>query len=423
MSLKELIKVIEDLEEEKDSIWKKYNTTEDIKLNDRYDGSQAIAFLSKGNYQPYINIVNKYLNKYRHKKKRFSYTKSKPYEKNMLLLKYYLAKYTEKELYKKLNAKDRPKIKMTSTEFNNKNCIKPLLRQEILYEPNIKIQERFYNYANPFSDYSKGEEFTKAHLPKNIDYTGHDKHLHYWVDFANKNLGGGALSPHGFVQEEIMTYLMIQFLDILADKVISQPETPLYKIPNFGSIILENLIVTGQVTHDCSKNMEKGKSFYGSSVTKFLKDKFYISTDPKNESEEYEYDEAFDKILYKRKDDEIIYGHVIAIDADRYYDYNKKESIDNYNVSELRRIFLKAFSAFYHVKQKNKNKIINIHTGAWGCGAFNNHLPTMLAVQYLAAKYAKIDQIHFWVITKEEDRNIENIKDNAMKIREKILNN
>ena len=196
--------------------------------------------------------------------------------------------------------------------------------------------------------------------------------------------------------------------------------------PLFWSSVLpsKNLIVTGQVKDKYARDMERGKSFYGSYATKFLKDTFDISNDPNNPSDEGKYNSAFDNIFYKSKDDKIIYGHIIAIDADEYRDSNKKTSIDSYKVCELRRIFLKAFSAFYHVKQKNKNKIINIHTGAWGCGAFGNHLPTMLAVQYLAAKYAKIDKIHFWVITKNKKYlNKNNIKNNARKIKDKILNN
>lgn len=317
----------------------------------------------------------------------------------------------------------RPRQKMVILKKNlAKYMVNKLKECRIIPIHIISTNSTLFSKIMPTYFFSNQKEYlTEVITEKNYyDYEKtikSDNKLHYWVDFANKNLGGGSLGSRGFVQEEIMTYMMIQFADMLA--YIKNDNLEAMKIKDNGAIIMENLLITGQVRKEYSMPL-KGKSFYGSRAVDFIQDMYPINDFFRSNYNDFE--GIFNKIIQTPK--HCVYGNIIALDAVDHGNSGDKlnpNDIDDYSNEELSKLFQKAFSAFYCVRQRHPKKEIYIHTGAWGTGAFSNELLTMLGVQLLAAQYSGIDYIKFWLNSQDWDKTrTGDIVDMSKKIKEKL---
>ena len=172
-----------------------------------------------------------------------------------------------------------------------------------------------------------------------------DTKASFCVDFANKYIGGGTLSG-GCVQEEILfavepeAIVSIFFME---------------KMENNDAIRIDNLI-------QYSKYSGYAASF------------------------KYEESEINDKELIKH--------NIIAIDAVSTYS-------GGVNKDDVLRDFIKAYAGFnlINFNDKDVSKLEKtIATGNWGCGAFGGDYELKFIQQLLAATYAGVDKLYYWIM-------------------------
>jgi hypothetical protein len=74
----------------------------------------------------------------------------------------------------------------------------------------------------------------------------------------------------------------------------------------------------------------------------------------------------------------------------------------------LNDLFNNAYTGFKLTKlyDSRENKKSHIITGRWGSGAFGHNISMSIAVQYLAARLAGIEQLEFAGITSEQGSNV-----------------
>lgn len=196
-------------------------------------------------------------------------------------------------------------------------------------------------------DYSAFKKISITYKKEMYEFEKDD----WWVDFANRNLGGGALRS-GFVQEEI---LAVKFPELLYFS--SQG----YKIPHKGAIIMTNLL----------KSIDFPKTWYG---------RKNISTKS-----------CWDIISGIQKEKRVELKNFIAIAAVDHSSSPQRPFVD-YSPQELVTVFNRCYSGFMMAKILGAQKI---NSGPLGTGVFNNSPVFMYTMQIMAASAVGID-ISFW---------------------------
>lgn len=219
------------------------------------------------------------------------------------------------------------------------------------------------------------------------DYTNYQGN--WYVDFANEHLGGGVFSD-GFVQEEKMCFVFPELM-IMCDLARRgnydridpyTPNTPVYE-NRTGAILITNLLKA--LVSEGTNEMD---NFYGN----IDNPKYFINGNLSG---------ACVKPVVTHS-----YVNIIALDAKRLE--SKHNSV---SVFTLMTYITKAFNGFSAARSYDRDYgtvHTVIHSGAWGTGAFNNELYTMLAVQVIAASLANVELVFYLKDTKDNIVNITN---------------
>lgn len=184
--------------------------------------------------------------------------------------------------------------------------------------------------------------------PKFYDYDNYNNE--WWINFANKYLGGGVFNK-GFVQEEV---IMIEFPEGM---YVSYNERKAAMAKN-ESIILTNLIRSVRIKPN--------------------------------------------KELLECKDDKIR-ANFISVDSNNHSDeILSSDYFKSYDEDEIKNLILKLYSGF---KYASSNGTKRVNGGRWGCGIFNNHPVMMFLIQILTANLSNLEEIKFWAV-KEDDKEL-----------------
>jgi len=230
-----------------------------------------------------------------------------------------------------------------------------ILEETITYvRHNIKSKDYTYRNACEIQIFEQGSLF--------------DGKAKYCVDFANKYIGGGALSG-GCVQEEIL--------------FAAEPEATVSML--FMEVMDDDDAIGIFNTIQYSNYTGYGYSF-----------EFKESAIPEDLSK-----------IKKHK--------IIAIDAIpclSYYNYSKQ------NKDEIKRDIHKAYVGFNIIKLDSEQNVEQtIATGNWGCGCFGGNHILKFFQQWLAATLAGIQRLDYYTFGDEE---MKDIKPNLEKIKNKF---
>eukprot|EP00698_Gefionella_okellyi_P014191 TRINITY_DN3930_c0_g2_i2.p1 TRINITY_DN3930_c0_g2~~TRINITY_DN3930_c0_g2_i2.p1 ORF type:complete len:685 (-),score=155.68 TRINITY_DN3930_c0_g2_i2:40-2094(-) len=176
---------------------------------------------------------------------------------------------------------------------------------------------------------------------------------HWYVDFANKKLGGGFLG-NGLVQEEIMC---LEF----------------YEFGVIAATMSQDLKTMGQreaVTLEGAERSAAIMNVYGRQVDSLRSQ------------------EAMSKVIAASSPP----LNFVAIDAPNW---NEMKGVQVYERDYLEFIFNKALTGFYGAAVRSQAHI-TVHTGLWGCGAFRNNPGAMYVLQAMAADAAGAQAFLFY---------------------------
>ena len=197
----------------------------------------------------------------------------------------------------------------------------------------------------------------------------------YFVDFANKYIGGGVLNG-GCVQEEI-------FFAIDPEAIVSM----------FFMEVMDDCDSIG-IFNTIMYSKYKG---YGYSFT---------------------YDGSL--IDEKTPIEKIKQHRIIAIDAISFSSYSPYIFKHADKIQEINRDLHKAYVGFSFANdnkdEKDKDIPKTIATGNWGCGAFNGNHELKFIQQWLAASFAGIERLDYYTFG---DKNMINVEKNWEKIKNK----
>ena len=250
-----------------------------------------------------------------------------------------------------------------------------------LQEDNKILEEKIIYIRNSIE---KSEEYLKdidlCEVKFDEEISMFDGDAPYHVDFANKRIGGGALTG-GRVQEEILfakepeAIVSMLFMEVMSDN---------------DAIGIFNTIEYSQST-----GYANSFKFKQSNITDDL------STVKKH--------------------------RIIAIDAsiNRFYNYFYK------NTNDIIRDIHKAYVGFNLINlEENKNIEKIIATGNWGCGAFGGNHELKFIQQWLAASFVGVKRLDYYTFKEKEMQNavkyyeeIKNKYKNALKLYEAISHN
>ena len=227
----------------------------------------------------------------------------------------------------------------------------PILDEEIIYKrKNISSMD----YINAPTDNKLCE--VVLHNNKDSLFYAEDS---YFVDFANKYIGGGVLNG-GCVQEEI-------FFAVDPEAIVSM----------FFMEVMDDCDAIG-IYNTIMYSKYKG---YGYSFT-------------------------YDGTLIDGQT--IIKSHrIIAIDAISfsYNSFNFNFFQNNNKIKEINRDLHKAYVGFSFAK--NEEGIPKtIATGNWGCGAFNGNHELKFIQQWIAASFLGIDKLDYFTFGDENMKNV-----------------
>jgi hypothetical protein len=106
--------------------------------------------------------------------------------------------------------------------------------------------------------------------------------------------------------------------------------------------------------------------------------------------------------------------NVIAMAAPEvFFDFRGK----SYTISLLNDLFNNAYTAFSMVQSHDKASTKKTHlvTGRWGAGAFGHNVSMVIAIQYLAARLAGVNQLKFTGISQQEGQPVIQFVDHLIK--------
>ena len=190
-------------------------------------------------------------------------------------------------------------------------------------------------------------------------------HSEYWVDFANRKLGGGAFA-NGFVQEEIMVAEM----------------------PDLANHIAGTL---GRDGRHSTLETRYGRHFTGASVKEGSPSPIVFKGVTRVQKVEGVYGRALEKVTDIRDHLKSIVPqrvNIIAMAAPCL-----KDKAEGANLDVVEDLFNTAVAGFASSKSAifDKSKRSLVHTGQLGAGCFNNNARVVYVVQKLAAQHLDVD--------------------------------
>ena len=229
---------------------------------------------------------------------------------------------------------------------NKKEEIKKILEEKIIYKrDNIDSQD----YLNKNIDLCE----IKLDKEKSL-FDGDDQ---YFIDFANKYIGGGALTG-GCVQEEILFAVQPEaIVSMFFMEVMDKDDA----IGIYNTIKYSNYTGYGNKFR-----------FENSSITNDLTQ------------------------IKKYK--------IIAIDAvDNRHFYNNYYYFSNNNQKDIIRDIHKAYVGFNLINSETEKNIEKtIATGNWGCGAFGGNHELKFIQQWIAASFAGVQKLDYFTFNRKE---------------------
>ena len=229
---------------------------------------------------------------------------------------------------------------------NKKEEIKKILEEKIIYKrDNIDSQD----YLNNNIDLCE----IKLDKEKSL-FDGDDQ---YFIDFANKYIGGGTLTG-GCVQEEILFAVQPEaIVSMFFMEVMDKDDA----IGIYNTIKYSNYTGYGNKFR-----------FENSSITNDLTQ------------------------IKKYK--------IIAIDAvDNRHFYNNYYYFSNNNQKDIIRDIHKAYVGFNLINSETEKNIEKtIATGNWGCGAFGGNHELKFIQQWIAASFAGVKKLDYFTFNRKE---------------------
>lgn len=305
------------------------------------------------------------LEKTTNENKKFLFTKA--YEKFVELVK-------ELSLSLSVHYNDKYKMEVNKApEYFSSNRI----LFDILSDINVLHSSEYYDY-----------EKTQSYGNNNNAVEYED----YWVDFANKNLGGGTLG-NGNVQEEIMFSENPELLEKVAEK-------------KYKTRVLEDNVIlpTPIIMKNTNRVIEfNAKKYYGSVFNKTPLSELINDVATSNFSEAQKLNilaMACPNLQNKINNSTIISHYFKSSNNKEKLTVSDKTTMveKQYDASHVYDIFNTIWAGFEGVsEQKDGNKSKVIHTGLFGCGVFMNNKRLVYVLQRLAAKSQQVD-IKFWGI-------------------------
>lgn len=177
-------------------------------------------------------------------------------------------------------------------------------------------------------------------------YIFENNNYDFYVNFANKHLGGGALN-HGWVQEEILTMCLSDLMNFISLKTY---DTNLDNTPE---------IYTTYAYYDWVGNL------YANNGSKIL-------------------DFSPNLIFNEFK---LINPTLINWASCAYTKKNKGVPYNNYELNQLFWINVKLYNLIIICGQMQNLKYITIHHGAHGCGAYNHNVHIVYNMQLLSFNF------------------------------------
>lgn len=242
-------------------------------------------------------------------------------------------------------------------QFEQKKCPNNLKTHQRVFKQPTWLKQPFN--PQPVNFQNKKEYY---------DYQGPKTNV--WVDFANAQFGGGA-GVEGFVQEEIM---LVEFYDLF--KYFAKNEDPKREFwSNIdireGTKHIKNRVGKGVPAPLLIQNAHR--------VQKVAPDLYgkEIHDVPVN---------ALPKKLEKLDNPQEV--NILAIAAPKLF---TKTHHEQYHPDTLKDIFNQLMAGFTLAKEQDPN--VCIHSGPFGCGAFNNSSKAVWFLHRLAAEQLGIDVV------------------------------
>lgn len=211
----------------------------------------------------------------------------------------------------------------------------------------------------------------------------------WWVNFANKTLGGGVFGK-GFVQEETMLLQIPQALYVAY--LLRQEEgkkSGFTRVMEDGeSIIIQDVNVTmwwnSKKYYENAKKTEIHLFYYLVNLI----EKNVDNTKDKESVQKYLREILTNNYSFKYLKN--VKMNMICLDAK---DHKKSKGIyTSYDENEIRFLFDKCYAGFAYAKSQGATKI---NTGRWGSGAFKNDLRMMTLIQIVVARIVGVNLV-FW---------------------------
>jgi hypothetical protein len=268
--------------------------------------------------------------------------------------------------------------------FNSKGCNENLTTCRL--DPGVKAQFDKKNpdwLKQPFNHFNP-QRVNMTNNDQFYDYKPHENKTNVWVDFANSALGGGA-GVEGFVQEEIM---FVEFWDLF--RLLPNTEDknrPFWSNLDIrsGDVMSRNQVGQGNpeplLIRNAHRVQQVPRDLYGShnkvndKTGKILT--WGIEDIPMNDLKK--------KVTPLDNPQE---AHILSIAAPKLF---RRDQQEQYAPETLKDIFNQLMAGFTLAKEKEPN--LCIHSGPFGCGAFNNSPKAVWLLHRLAASQLEIEVV------------------------------